>query len=56
MQEVAYSRGGCNLKCALKGSGDITSMVPICIKDGSPVLPDRMLSGRPERWFSNVAW
>jgi len=47
-QEVAHSRGGCNLRHALKFSGEMTSMVHIDIEDGSPLLRFRMLSGAPE--------
>jgi len=47
-QEVGHSRGGGNLRCALKVSGDMTSMVHIYIEDGSPLLRCRMLSGEPE--------
>jgi len=47
-QEVAHSRGGCNLRCALNVSGEMTSMVHIDIEDSSAVLLFRMLSGASE--------
>jgi len=47
-QEVAHSRGECNLRHALNVSGEMTSMVHIYIEDGSPVLRFRLLSGALE--------
>jgi len=47
-QEVAPSRGGCNSRHALKGSGEMTSMVHIVNQDGGLMLQYTMLSGAPE--------
>jgi len=47
-QEVAHSRVGCNLRRALKSSGEMTSMVNIYIEDGGLVLRYGMLSGALE--------
>jgi len=53
-QEVVHSRGGCNLRRALKVSGEMTSMVHIDIGDGSPLWQFRMLSGAPE-WMDSLS-
>jgi len=53
-QEVAHSRGGSNLRRALKVSGEMTSMVHKYIEDGSPVMRFRMLSGAPE-WIDSLS-
>jgi len=48
-QVVAHSRAGCNPRCALKGSGEMTLIVHIDIEDGSPLSQCRILSGVPEQ-------
>ena len=53
-QEVAHGWEGCNSRCALKGSGEITSIVHVYIKDGSAVVRYRMLSGAPE-WMDSLS-
>jgi len=53
-QEVAHSRGGCNSRCALKVSGEMTSMVHIYIEDGSPLLRFWVSSGAPE-WMDSLS-
>jgi len=53
-QEVAHSRGKCNLRRSLKVSGEITLMVYNDIVDGSPVFQFRMLSGAPE-WMDALS-
>jgi len=47
-QEVGYSEGGRNSRRALKGSGEMTSLVDIYIEDGSPAWRWRIMSGAPE--------
>jgi hypothetical protein len=47
-QKVAHSRGECNSRYALMGSEELTSMVHMYIKDGSPVLHYRMFLGALE--------
>jgi len=53
-QEVEHSRGGCNSRCALKVSGEMTLMVHVYIEDGSPLLQFRMLSSGPE-WMDSLS-
>ena len=48
VQEIAYSPGGCDSKCTLKGSCDLTSIVDLNIADGSLVLSHRISSGASE--------
>jgi hypothetical protein len=47
-QEVAHSQGGCNSKCAMQNSGEMTLMVHMYIEDGSLLLRLRMLSDAPD--------
>jgi hypothetical protein len=54
VQKVAHCRGGCNLRGALKVSGEMTSMVHNYIEDGSPVLRFRMLWSAPE-WMDSLS-
>jgi hypothetical protein len=53
-QEVAHGRGGCNSRCDLKVSGEMTSMVHIYIEDGCPVLRFGKLSGVLE-WMDSLS-
>lgn len=53
-QEVAHSSGGCNVRCTLNASGEITSMCYIEIEEGSPVLGFRILPGALE-WLDSVS-
>jgi hypothetical protein len=53
-QEVGYSQGGCKSRPALKGSGEMTSMVPIYIEDGYAALRCRMWSSAPE-WMDSLS-
>jgi len=53
-QDVAHSRGGCNLRRALKTSGKMALMVHIYIEDRRALLRYRMLSGAPE-WMGSLS-